>query len=98
MRTRKKPNQIRQEDWDAVDSPPLTDEELATLRPLRETLPGLAEYAVKRRRGQRGPQKAPTKKPVTIRVDRDVLETYRATGPGWQSRMNDALRRGTKSL
>ena len=40
MRTRKKPSHIKQEDWDAVDSPPLTDEELAALRPLREVSAG----------------------------------------------------------
>ncbi|MBY3597553.1 hypothetical protein [Rhizobium bangladeshense] len=30
------------EDWDAVDSPELTDEELAKVRPFREALPDLA--------------------------------------------------------
>ena len=98
MRTRKKPRQIAQKDWDDVDSPPLSDQELASMRPLRQAFPDLAEYAAKRKRGQRGPQKAPTKRPVTIRIDPDVLDTYKATGPGWQSRMNEALRRGTKSL
>ncbi|RZJ93643.1 MAG: hypothetical protein EON88_14325 [Brevundimonas sp.] len=41
----------------------------------------------------RGPQKTPTKRPVSLRLDADVLERYRATGPGWQGRMNDALRK-----
>ncbi len=91
-----KPSHIAQEDWDAVDVPPLTEEELAGMKPLREVFPDLAEFAAKRKRGQRGPQRAPTKKPVTIRIDRDVLDKYKATGTGWQSRMNDALRRGTK--
>ncbi len=98
MRARNKPPHIAQEDWDDVDSPPLTNEELASMRPLRKTFPDLAEYAEKRKRGQRAPQKAVTKKPVTIRIDRDVLASYKATGAGWQSRMNDILRRGTKSL
>lgn len=98
MRSRKKPPHIAQKDWDDVDSPPLTDEELAGMRPLREVFPDLAEYAAKRKRGQRGPQKAPTKKPVTIRIDRDVLARYKSSGPGWQSRMNEVLRRGAKSL
>lgn len=40
----------------------------------------------------RGPQKAPTKEQISLRVSRDVLERYRATGIGWQSRMNQALR------
>ncbi|WP_287011355.1 BrnA antitoxin family protein [Brevundimonas sp.] len=41
----------------------------------------------------RGPQAAPKKKPVSIRLDPDVLEYYRAGGPGWQSRMNADLRK-----
>jgi uncharacterized protein (DUF4415 family) len=45
------------------------------------------------RPASRGPQRAPTKRPISLRVDADVLERYRATGPGWQSRMNDALRK-----
>jgi uncharacterized protein (DUF4415 family) len=98
LRARKKPRYIKQEHWDDVDSPPLTGEELAGMRPLREIFPDLAEYTAKRKRGQRGPQKTPTKKPVTLRVDGDVLARYNATGPGWQSRMNDALRRAARSL
>ncbi len=98
MARRKKPDHITRKNWDDVDSPPLTSEELATMKPVRDVFPDLAEYAAKRKRGQRGRQKAPTKKPVTIRVDPDVLDTYKATGHGWQSRMNEVLRRGAKSL
>jgi uncharacterized protein (DUF4415 family) len=29
---------------------------------------------------------------VTLRVDGDVIEAMRATGPGWQARANEALR------
>lgn len=32
------------------------------------------------------------KEQVTIRFDRDVLEAFRGSGPGWQTRMNNALR------
>lgn len=98
MKARKKPRHIKQEDWDQVASPPLSKKELAGMKPLREVFPDLAEHAAKRKRGERGPQRAPTKKPVTIRIDRDVLDRYKASGAGWQSRMNEALRRGTKSL
>jgi uncharacterized protein (DUF4415 family) len=48
----------------------------------------------RRRRGQRGPQKAPTTVQLTLRVDRDVVDADRATGSGWQRGMNDALRSG----
>lgn len=40
----------------------------------------------------RGAQRAPTKQQVTLRIDQDVLAKFRATGRGWQSRINEALR------
>ena len=40
----------------------------------------------------RGPNKVPTKEQVAIRLDREVLGAFRAGGPGWQTRMNTALR------
>ena len=46
---------------------------------------------VKLRRG-RGPQKAPTKELISLRVSPDVLTRFRATGDGWQTRMDEALR------
>jgi uncharacterized protein (DUF4415 family) len=76
-----------------VESPELTDEGLASLRPASEALsPSLYAALTGRKPGQRGPQKAPTKEMITLRVDRDVVAAYRAGGPGWQRRMNDALR------
>lgn len=33
------------------------------------------------------------KKAISLRVDADVLDKFKADGPGWQSRMNDALRK-----
>ena len=41
---------------------------------------------------KRGPQKAPRKQAISIRLSADVLEALRATGPGWQARVDDALR------
>ncbi len=35
----------------------------------------------------------PAKKPVTIRIDEDVLEWFRGQGPGYQTRINQLLRR-----
>ena len=79
-----------QEDWDEVcDTPELTDEQLAQLRPAAEVLPELVAAMTRRR----GAQKAPTKALFSLRIDRDVLEAYRSSGPGWQGRMNDALRK-----
>ena len=43
---------------------------------------------------QRGrPKAAVTKVSTTIRLDPDVLASFKAEGAGWQSRINDALRR-----
>ena len=71
------------------DVPELTGEFFRKARPIAE-FPEL-QRALERARGQRGPQKAPTKERVTLRLDRDVVESYRAAGPGWQTRINDDL-------
>ena len=47
--------------------------------------------AEKRKQGQRGPQQAPTKQLVSVRYSPEVLTYFKATGAGWQTRMNDAL-------
>jgi uncharacterized protein (DUF4415 family) len=75
-----------------AENPEWTGEEMRAARPLLEVLPNEAVEAIRRYRGQRGPQKAPTKEMVSLRVDRDVVAAYRATGPGWQARANEALR------
>lgn len=42
------------------------------------------------------PKKDAPKEAVSIRLDPDVLAHFRATGPGWQSRINAALRKAAK--
>lgn len=51
---------------------------------------GLDELRVKRGRPPMKPQER--KEQVALRIDRDILEWFRAQGAGWQTRMNDALR------
>jgi uncharacterized protein (DUF4415 family) len=46
------------------------------------------------RRGR--PLSANPKQALKLRIDADVVEYFRATGPGWQTRINDALRRVAK--
>ena len=41
------------------------------------------------RRGR--PRSADPKRQVTLRLDGEILDHFRATGPGWQGRINDAL-------
>jgi uncharacterized protein (DUF4415 family) len=38
------------------------------------------------------PKTANPKKAITVRYDADIIEAFKATGDGWQTRMNDALR------
>lgn len=71
------------------DNPPLTQEMMARAKPTREFY---AERGL-RYPGLRGPQKAPTKVQMTLRLDRDVVEELRSGGTGWQRRANDILRR-----
>ena len=89
MSVPKKPASISQKDWDELDIPELSNEDFARMRPAHEVLPGF-KFPKPR---QRGPQKAPTKLQATVRFDRDVIEYFRSTGPGWQTRMNETLRR-----
>ena len=41
----------------------------------------------------RGPQKAPVKIPVSIRLSGDIVEHFKSGGPGWQTRIDDTLRK-----
>lgn len=59
------------------DAVPLTDAEWEQVKPLV-------------RRGR--PPGSGTKAQVTLRLDVDVLEKFKASGDGWQTRINDALR------
>ena len=67
------------------DSPEWTDEDFARARPLAEAMPGLM-------RKVRGRQKSPIKERITIRLSRDVVGRFRASGPGWQVKVDTALR------
>lgn len=46
----------------------------------------------KRCPGERGPGKRPAKRSVTLRLDPEVIRKFRALGPGWQTRINEALK------
>lgn len=67
--------------WDGAeeDDRPATDEELR-----------VGVEGARRERGR--PLGSGLKEQVAIRLDRDVLDAFRAGGPGWQTRMNEALR------
>jgi uncharacterized protein (DUF4415 family) len=74
------------------DNPEWTEEDFARARPASELPPHmLAAFLRTKSRGGRPP--GSNKRAVSIRLDEDVLEKFRATGPGWQSRINEALKR-----
>ncbi len=82
------------DDWDAVDFPELTDDELAGMRPASEVLPPEFFKAMEEHRRSRGrPLLEHPKKQITLRLDEDVVAKFRAGGKGWQARMNEALRK-----
>lgn len=91
-------------DWDRVDT--MTDEDIAKAiasdpdsapewsdddfqhaRPAADVLPQVVESY----RRTRGPQRAPTKIPVSIRLNPEIVDYFRAQGQGWQSRINEVL-------
>jgi uncharacterized protein (DUF4415 family) len=68
----------------------ITAEDVPNFKPFSSLPP--AEQKMLRKLGKRGPQKAPRKVPISIRLSPDVAEGLRATGDGWQGRADDALR------
>ena len=64
------------------DNPPQAENTMADFTP--------ASLIPRRRRGR--PAKDTPKVPTTMRLDSDVLDSFKATGEGWQTRMNAALR------
>ena len=76
------------------DNPEWTEADFARARPASEVLPSevLAAFGKGKRGRPVGSSKPDAKKSVTLRLDPDVIEGWRNSGPGWQSRMNAALR------
>ncbi|MCJ2131331.1 BrnA antitoxin family protein [Methylobacterium sp. E-045] len=72
-----------------AELPEITDEMIA------RGVPGNGLDLARRGRGR--PRIENPKRQVTLRVDGDVIEAMRATGPGWQARANEALRERFKA-
>jgi uncharacterized protein (DUF4415 family) len=51
------------------------------------------DQAIITRPGQRGPQKAPTKQLISLRLSQEVVDHYKSLGPGWQTRIDEALKK-----
>ncbi len=70
------------------ENPEWTEERIRRANRLHELPPELQAILSRKR----GPQKAPTKTLISIRLSPDVLEALRAKGRGWQALADDALR------
>lgn len=81
---------------DDDDAPEFTDEILDRTRPAKDVLP-VEVMAAFRSRGGR-PKSEAAKVPVSIRLDADVLAAFKATGSGWQTRVNEALKNAVGAL
>ena len=74
------------------DNPEWTEEDFARARPISE-FPELMAALYPKRGRPKGSVKPDAKQQVSLRLDKDVIAHFRETGPGWQSRINAALRR-----
>ena len=83
-----KPSDISQEDWDAVDVPEATAEDFARARPFKEVFP--EQYKAWKRMG-RPPVESP-KVHISFRLASDVVDGIRATGQGYNARVEKVLR------
>jgi len=89
---KKKANYSQKDLRDVSDNPELTKTDFARAKPFAEAFPDLAASI---RKG-RGPNRAPTKKLVSLRLSPEVIEHFKATGDGWQSRIDETLRKVVK--
>jgi uncharacterized protein (DUF4415 family) len=74
------------------DSRLLTDEDWKRMRPAHEVYPHLVRQSLERKRGR--PKLDAPKKQVTLRLDADILDHFKARGAGWQTAINETLRKG----
>jgi uncharacterized protein (DUF4415 family) len=70
------------------DNPEWTARDFRRAKPFARAFPSLAKS-----RHLRGLQKQPTKIAVSLRLTREVVERFKADGPGWQTRMDEALKK-----
>lgn len=80
-------------DWDeaAAAEAAFTDDDLKVVRPFSDVFPEAAA-ALNRNRGGR-PKSDRPKISTTIRLSADVLEHFKAGGPGWQTRIDETLKK-----
>jgi uncharacterized protein (DUF4415 family) len=70
------------------DNPEWTAQDFKRAKSFPQVFPALAKS-----RSGRGPQRKPTKVAVSLRLTRQVVERFKAGGPGWQTRIDEALKK-----
>lgn len=85
----------RADDFDP-DSPPTTREEAKRIRRMSDAAPHVV--AAYRKMLGRPPGGDVPKVAVSIRLDRDALAKFKASGPGWQTRINDLVVKAAAKL
>ncbi len=68
----------------------ITDDDFKHFKPASEVLPPILQKKLGIR--GRGPQRQPTKERITIRLSPDVVKSFKSSGPGWQTRIDNALK------
>ena len=71
----------------------LSAEDFKHFRPASEVLPPALYAELVAIKATRGAQKSPLKQVTSMRLDQDILAAFKATGRGWQTRLNDLLRK-----
>lgn len=71
------------------ENPEWTAADFRRARPSREVVPHIVEAYLKRK--GRPPEGAASKVQVTLRLDLAIIAHFKARGPGWQTRINEAL-------
>lgn len=74
---------------DHPENPEWTAEDFANAKPAAELPEAIKAFFPK----TRGPQKAPKKVAVSIRLSTEVVDYFKSGGPGWQNRIDEALRK-----
>lgn len=76
--------------WNEIDSPPLSQDILNRMKPVKESHPGIPSRV-------RGPQKTPKKVPISIRLSPQVIQYFKSLGQGWQGQLDEVLKDYVKS-
>jgi uncharacterized protein (DUF4415 family) len=80
---------------DDPDNPELTAEMIRRMRPMREVHPEFVRRIEEMRKRGRPPLEHP-KVQVTLRLDEEVVSSFKEDGPGWQSRINEELKKSVR--